>query len=551
MLGMISPSMARSRGALFRWSWGRAAFALIAGITLLVLLTFQDYGVTWDEDVHNWYGVFVLDYYMSWFHDIRALHWLDLYIYGGAFDMTAALLNRVSPLGTYETRHLLNGLTGCVGLIGAWKLGRQIAGPRAGFLAVLLLATIPNYYGQMFNNPKDIPFAAGTVWSLYYLCRIIPDLPRPRLSVVIKLGIAVGLSLGVRVGALLLLTYVGLAGTLFCLWRFKETRDPWVLLRDIRDGLWRVALPLLLVSYPVMLLFWPWAQLDPIENPIRSLQAFSHEIFPFPTLFAGKYVPAEDLPWEYLPTFVLLALPELTLVLALAAIPAAIWREWRRKGGADRTQSIQAIVLATAVLFPIAYAVAIKAVLFDGMRHFIFVLPTIATGAALVLDRIIARLPTLRYRPVLLGLAGVYGVGHIAIMVMLHPDQYIYYNGLVGGVDGAQYLFKTDYWANSYAEAVKGLENYLRTEYGAEFEDHQFTVAVCGPPISADYYFPDNFVFSEDREHADFFIAFTKDNCNRVLPGIAIYRVERMGALLSVVLDRRETVAVPDPGMHR
>jgi len=370
------------------------------------------------------------------------------------------------------------------------------------------------------------------------------------LSIVIKLGIAIGLSLGVRVGALLLLAYVGLAGTLFCLWRFKETRDPWLLLRDIRDGVWRVALPLLLVSYPVMLLFWPWAQLDPIENPIRSLQAFSHEIFPFPTLFAGKYVPAEDLPWEYLPTFVLLALPELTLALALAAIPAAIWREWHRKGGPDRTQSIQAIVLATAVLFPIAYAVAIKAVLFDGMRHFMFVLPTIATGAALVLDRIIARLPTLRYRPVLIGLAGVYGVGHIAIMVMLHPDQYIYYNGLVGGVDGAQYLFKTDYWANSYAEAVKGLENYLRTEYGAEFEDHQFTVAVCGPPISADYYFPDNFVFSEDREHADFFIAFTKDNCNRVLPGIAIYRVERMGALLSVVLDRRETVAVPDLGTH-
>jgi len=545
MLGMTSLSIVRSRGALFRWSWGRAALVLIAAVTLLVLLTFRDYGVTWDEDVHNWYGVFVLDYYISWFHDIRALHWLDLYIYGGAFDMTAALLNRVSPLGTYETRHLLNGLTGCVGLIGAWKLGRQIAGPRAGFLAVLLLATIPNYYGQMFNNPKDIPFAAGTVWSLYYLCRIIPDLPRPRLSIVVKLGIAIGLSLGVRVGALLLLAYVGLAGTLFCLWRLKETRNPWGLLRDIRDGIWRVALPLLLVSYPVMLVFWPWAQLDPIENPIRSLQAFSHEIFPFPTLFAGKYVPAEDLPWEYLPTFVLLALPELTLALALAAIPTAIWREFHRPGGPDRTRSIQAIVLATAVLFPIAYAVAIKAVLFDGMRHFMFVLPTIATGAALVLDRIIARLPILPYRRAVLGLAGVYGLGHIAIMVMLHPDQYIYYNGLVGGVDGAQYLFKTDYWANSYAEAVKGLENYLRTEYGAEFEDHQFTVAVCGPPISADYYFPDNFVFSEDRDNADFFIAFTKDNCNRVLPGMTIYRVERMGALLSVVLDRREIVAVP------
>jgi hypothetical protein len=61
--------------------------------------------------------------------------------------------------------------------------------------------------------------------------------------------------------------------------------------------------------------------------------------------------------------------------------------------------------------------------------------------------------------------------------------------------------------------------------------------------MSADYFFPQNFTFSADREHADFFIAFTKDECHKSLPGTEIYRVERMGALLSVVLDRREIVA--------
>ena len=34
---------------------------------VLVLFTFRDYGVTWDEDAHNWYGNFVLDYYLSLF----------------------------------------------------------------------------------------------------------------------------------------------------------------------------------------------------------------------------------------------------------------------------------------------------------------------------------------------------------------------------------------------------------------------------------------------------------------------------------------------------
>ena len=95
---------------------------------VLVLSTFRDYGVTWDEDVHNWYGNFVLDYYLSLFGDKTALHWRDLYNYGAVFDMVAAALNRVSPIGVYETRHLLNGLVGILGLIGCWKLARAMAG---------------------------------------------------------------------------------------------------------------------------------------------------------------------------------------------------------------------------------------------------------------------------------------------------------------------------------------------------------------------------------------------------------------------------------------
>jgi len=200
-------------------------------------------------------------------------------------------------------------------------------------------------------------------------------------------------------------------------------------------------------------------------------------------------------------------------------------------------------LLGFTIVFPVAYAIAIKAVLFDGMRHFIFVLPPIAVAAALIADRALTRLAALPYRAPIYAALALYGAAHVATMVMLHPDQYVYYNAFVGGVDGAQRKFKLDYWANSYAEAVHGLENYLRHQYGANFEEREFTVAVCGPPISARYYFPDNFRLLHRQDKAEFFIAFTKDNCDRSLPGRSVYRVERMGALLSVVLDRRDIVA--------
>src|SRR4051812_43306561 len=104
------------RRALFenRPLWDRLAVVVLAAALTLVVATFTAYGVTWDEDVHNWYGILALEYYLSLFADQRAFHFVDLFNYGALFDMTAAALNRVSSLGVFETRHLLNG---CVGVL--------------------------------------------------------------------------------------------------------------------------------------------------------------------------------------------------------------------------------------------------------------------------------------------------------------------------------------------------------------------------------------------------------------------------------------------------
>jgi hypothetical protein len=527
--------------------WRRLSLGLTVLALVLVLCTFRDYGVTWDEDAHNWYGTLVLEYYLSFFADHTALHWRDLYNYGAIFDTLAAALNRVSPIGIYETRHLLNAFVGVLGLVGCRKLGQAMGGARVGFIAALFLLLTPNYYGQMFNNPKDIPFAVGVVWATYYMVRIVPLLPRPSLRPVIKFGVVVGMTMGVRVGGLIILCYLVLLLAVDGLWRTIATRRPFLLIECAWIAFWRVLFPAVVFAYPVMLVFWPWGQTDPIENPLRALAFFSHQTFPFSTLFAGRFVRASDLPWAYLPTYIAIALPELVLVLLLCAPVLASTILSHDRAQIGREQILAHFIVGWGIAFPVAFAIAIKAVLFDGMRHFIFVLPLIAVAAALVADQACTRLARPPYLWPIHVMLLIYGIGHVSIMIMLHPNEYVYYNAFVGGIEGAQRKFKLDYWANSYAEAAQGLENYLQAAYGPDFEDREFTVAVCGPPISADYYFPSNFRFTRQRDQADFFIAFTKDNCDRSLPGRPIYRVQRMGALLSVVLDRRGASAEQRP----
>ena len=511
--------------------WNYRAYALFAVLLGLVLLTFRDYGVTWDEDMHFAYGYKVLAYYVSLGRDRSYLDLMNLHTYGAAFDLLTAALARISPIGAWETRHLVDALIGLAGIAGTWRLGRVLGGGRAGFLAALLLALTPNFYGAMFNNPKDIPFAVALIWAVYYIVRLVPDLPRPPIATALKLGLAIGLAIGVRVGGLLAICYLGLGLTSFLALR-RDGLAP--RLRDAATMMLRIVLPALAVAFPLMLFLWPWTQLDPIGNVWAALREFSHHDFPYKTLYDGAYYPATDLPWSYLPVYLVLKLPELTLLsLAAAAVLAA--RHARRSVPVPCL--VQWGLVAVAALFPIAFAVAEHAVLFDGMRHFLFVLPPLAVIAGAGLDRAFTSLPQGNWRRA--GAVGVTSwlVVHVGIMVSLHPDQYIYYNALAGGVPGAAGRFKLDYWAASYREDVNALAAYLQRRDKASYASRHYRIAVCGPPGPAVAYFPKNFVYERDWPKADFYISFTKDHCDTAMHGTSIYRTERLDTMLSVVLD--------------
>ncbi len=53
----------------------------------------------------------------SGFTDTRALSFVNLYMYGGGFDMLAALIAKVLPYDLFETRRLVGAAVGIVGLV--------------------------------------------------------------------------------------------------------------------------------------------------------------------------------------------------------------------------------------------------------------------------------------------------------------------------------------------------------------------------------------------------------------------------------------------------
>jgi len=517
-----------------------ATVMLFAAALGVVATTFTDYGVTWDEHYHEAYGRYVLDYYRSGFRDHTALTYHNLWLYGGAFDGIVALAKTVSPFGTYETAHLLNALVGLLGALAVYRIGQVFDGVRGGFWSVVLLLAIPSWYGHMFNNPKDIPFATGIAWSLYFMIRAAPHFPRVPLAIALKLGLALGLTLGIRIAGVFALIYLGAALTVWALMRWRESgfvaawRESWVAILGFLA-------PSLLTAWAVMLTAWPWAQQDPLRHPFQALTTFSNNPWNLDMLFDGRLVNSLHLPAEYMSVYFAVRLPELVLLLLGVAVVLAGAAVARRRGLPGWPVLGPYFVLGFAAVFPFAFFVLFRPVSYDGIRHFLFVLPALAAISGLALGRLFdalamqPRWTRAAFAATILTYLGWHG----GFMRELHPHQYVYYNQLVGGVDGAEDRYELDYWGNSYHEAVDRLAEYIKDEEARTEISRVYRVIVCSSGTSAAYFFPKNLVLSGDEKKADFYISNTRLDCDKVFDGDTIITVERDDAVLSIVKDRR------------
>ena len=539
--GIADPSRSKSVSGIARFNvYDVATAVLIAALIVIALLTFGDYAISNDEGVQHHYGELIIAYYTSGFADQSVFKFQNLYLYGGLFDVVAVLLGYLVPIDPYHLRHILCALIGIGGIGASAATARLVAGPRAGLMAAIALSACGVWYGAMFNHTKDIPFAAAMMGATFFLIRSARLLPAPRAGDVAAFGLLAGAALGMRVLGLLLLVYAAAAIALYL-------PRPWFGHGGAR---WRFAiesslrlLPALLLAYAIMILAWPWAALAPL-NPIRGLLAFSEFQYGIRTLLAGQVYQMANVPRLYVPIYILIRLPLLTLFGASLAIMLTLLP--RLAAGSGPLQRRDLALVSLAVFFPLACQVIWHGPAFTGLRHFLFVIPALATLAGIGLD---AAVTALSRRGRLLATGGIALVTACFLvdtvtLVRLHPYEHLFYNPVVGGLAGASRRYDLDYWFSSMPEALSQLEAYLRrTEpVDADRPAQVYSVAVCGErlPFEKTVTLPQlRWDFMPEWDQSDFFIAPTHMNCDSDLDGKVIGTVERLGVTIAYVKDRR------------
>jgi len=525
------------------------AMLVLAAVAVIAGLTFRDYGLGWDDYTHAEYADLLLRMFGSGFRDTAALSFANLYMYGGGFDMVAALLHKVIPLELFETRRLLGAMVGVIGLAVTWRLGRRIGGPLAGLASLLLLALCPIFYGHMFMNPKDAPFAVAMIILMLGLVRLAEEYPQPSPRTILIVGIGAGLSIGCRILGGLALVYAVIG---FIPLFLEELRT-----EGVREAARRFAhvvyvlLPGLVFGYLVMGLIWPWSIMEP-GNPFEALTYFSHFFEkPWKEMFDGAIVSVPDMPWSYLPTLFALQLPEVMLVLMGGAVVSTFAMLPRREVPARRKTIL--LMLTLAATLPLAIAMVKRPALYNGIRHFVFVIPPMAVlggvAFAWTMERLRANHRT--WQPVVLA-TFCFGLAlSLAEMIRLHPYQYTHFNHIAGTVRGADDRFMLDYWGLALKQASDELREQIVERQEVAPGNRKWKVAVCGPQRPAQVALGPDFTIGWDSNAADFAMTLGEFYCKGLTAPVMV-EIKRDDVVFARVYDIRgrsisSLLAIPAP----
>jgi hypothetical protein len=460
------------------------SIAVIATGVIATLQTALQAGVSWDEPVET----LRLERALAVINTQPTIDTFDSqdFGYGLVFQWLGHFANIIRAnevFGTvaltaeaYAIRHILVALISFAAIVvvgvTAGLVSRDYLG---GLFASALLSAMPLWVGHSGFNSKDIPVAAGfTLISaglvLAAMQSLSPRQPRRAIRALIFFASWLGalLAIGVRPGlwsVLLLQAALTLMAVAYYL--KKELKSRTLKRQVIADfssvlAAYFVASALFLALHPHL-----WSRIT--ELPLASFKLsarFGQEAW---TLTAGRLLYSQDLPWWYLPSWLLAGTPLLFLLFGLLGLVTSL------QNRALRVITIP--MLFQLIALPLA-AVVLQSPMYDGQRHHLAFFPALAFFGGIGMRWLLDFSQTARDRQKSRKTAQAAAICAIAVAFVLpiyviwslFPYSYTYTNHLASLGRNPTDFWETDYLALSFREALTKIpDNGVLDAWGPSF----------------------------------------------------------------------------------
>lgn len=419
-------------------------FALVIGI-----LTYKDYGMSWDEPDQRGPGLLSYNYM---FHGSQELFEKPTDNHGAGFELFLVFiekgLHQTDSREIYMTRHIVSHvfflIAAFAGYVLIYKLFRNIF---LASLSYVMLVFDPRIYAHSFFNSKDLPFLAMVIVSLaaarwaFEKNKAIPFL---------VLGLACGYATSIRImGVMLAVFMLGfLLIDYFADAKSKELRKKTL----INAGLYSAGFCFALY------IAWPYLWKAPIKNFVDSFAALSHYAYDAEVLFNGTTAKTTNLPWIYFPTWFIITNPVLWLMFGCAGI-VRLFLDIVKKLSQHLKNTRERNFLLFFLCFwaPIVAVIGGNSVIYDDWRHLYFVYPPFVFIAIYFIDRMVQKLPG-KARLAVPVICAIQVAVVALFMVKNFPFSQVYFNELVS--HEKEYLrenFELEYWGCGFKQALDNI----------------------------------------------------------------------------------------------
>lgn len=461
---------------------------LCLGLLLLMLITvgtqITTYGLTTDQGMQSNYGQAVFVWYRTLGKDQSFLHFpAEAYEpeHGPLFVTLVATAQHLLH-HRWKVEAALIALSGVLGIVALGLCGLELGGWWFALLAALSLWLYPRFFGAIFNNPKDIPFTAANTLILWSTLRLVRQWGQRRADLRNSLLFALFCAVAVSIRANAIIWY-GTLGALFAGWwllNWRNVRQECAVARTLKHQ----ALVIGIIgggSALGILVFWPYILLNPLPNFYHALHVIARYPWNGSVLFEGRMQLAVDLPRSYALVWLLIGSPP---ALILCALLGLVWLcAWSLR---KRALNSQMLAVTLALIVPLGMIVGLHSVLYNGLRQFLFLVPTLILLAVYGFLSLFHWLHQ-RKQFVLASALILLLLGNtlwlVRDMAALHPYEYLYFSPLVGGVAGANGQYEMDYWNT----CQKPASQWLGTHYQQFVVDHTDTPTIQARNIAFQY----------------------------------------------------------------
>lgn len=418
------------------------------------ILMYKDYGISTDEPDERESTFTNLKYAM----DTLGIDGLDgangdlenydYRYYGVAMQIPPTLAewarNFPGWIASYHMRHLWTFLVCFFGYLCFYLMCRELLKSRWLSLAgTAMIALYPRFYAEQFYNIKDMIFVSMVMVSMYMTVMVIES----RYSVIWTLlfAITAALTTNVRIVGIifpfLLLGYLWLTGFINRYGKNTEEKSSHIVRTSI----------LTLAGYLATYIgFMPILWKHPLKEMLAVFTKFSdYDAWNGTIVFMGNIIGGDDIPWFYVPVWLLISLPVwylLLILLAVIVLGFTFIRKWKRHEKFQISGLLQNKYILWAfliIVLPWAATVIMHSTLYNAWRHFYFILPPIVF---LILNALKYLQNHLKDSIVRLGVPIVLICGlfvQTGWIIRNHPYEMVYLNA-VSRKWGAK--FDRDYW---------------------------------------------------------------------------------------------------------